>query len=293
MTTTKINRAPDNFVALVLTHGRPDNVKTIKTLRKHGYTGRIVLVVDNEDKTVNRYKELYGDDVAVFDKLAISKTFDQIIPGDRRTVVYARNAAFDIAKRLGYRYFIELDDDYKQFNYRFDDKLMALTHSNIHNLDAVFCAMLDFLKRTPVHSIAMMQGGDYIGGVDSSLSAKVYMKRKAMNSFICDVERPFKFIGRINEDVNTYTAGAITGKIFGSLNQVWLNQTQTQANEGGMTDVYLESGTYLKSFFTIICCPSAVKIYLMAGSGKNYRLHHKVNYDRCAPKIIAESNRKK
>lgn len=37
------------FVALILTHGRPDNVHTVKTLRKCGYTGDIIIVLDNED----------------------------------------------------------------------------------------------------------------------------------------------------------------------------------------------------------------------------------------------------
>ena len=103
-----------DFVALILTHGRPDKVKTIKTLRKSGYTGRIVLVIDNEDKTAHIYKSLYGEeDVVMFDKLAISKTFDQIIPGNRKTIVYARNASFEIAKQLGYRiylYFVSTKD---------------------------------------------------------------------------------------------------------------------------------------------------------------------------------------
>lgn len=35
------------FVALILTHGRPDNVHTVKTLRKCGYTGDIIIVLDN------------------------------------------------------------------------------------------------------------------------------------------------------------------------------------------------------------------------------------------------------
>ena len=40
---------PDDFVALILTHGRPDNVKTVDALAKHGYTGPWALVIDDED----------------------------------------------------------------------------------------------------------------------------------------------------------------------------------------------------------------------------------------------------
>ena len=35
-----------NFAVFILTHGRPDNVKTIPTLKKCGYTGNIYFIVD-------------------------------------------------------------------------------------------------------------------------------------------------------------------------------------------------------------------------------------------------------
>ena len=33
----------NNFAVFILTHGRPDNVKTLQTLKKCGYTGAIYL----------------------------------------------------------------------------------------------------------------------------------------------------------------------------------------------------------------------------------------------------------
>ena len=42
------------FAAFILTHGRPDNVVTYKTLRACGYTGDVFFIVDNEDATVDR-----------------------------------------------------------------------------------------------------------------------------------------------------------------------------------------------------------------------------------------------
>ena len=41
----------DDFCAFILTHGRPYKVHTYQTLRKAGYTGKIYIVIDNEDKT--------------------------------------------------------------------------------------------------------------------------------------------------------------------------------------------------------------------------------------------------
>ena len=162
-----------DFVAFILTHGRPDRVHTYDSLRRCGYTGRIVLVLDNEDDTADQYRERFGaGDIEVFDKAAIAETFDEGVPGDRRTIVYARNACFDIAERLGYRYFIELDDDYTTFEWRFDNRLRYLTRDKeIRDLDTVLDIMLRFFRSIPAKSIAMAQGGDYLGGGEGGKDA--------------------------------------------------------------------------------------------------------------------------
>jgi hypothetical protein len=36
----------NNFAVFILTHGRPDNVKTFNTLKKCGYTGKIYFIVE-------------------------------------------------------------------------------------------------------------------------------------------------------------------------------------------------------------------------------------------------------
>ena len=72
------NLLPDTFCVFILTHGRPDNVVTLKTLERCGYTGRLYFVVDNEDATVDRYRENFGEDrVIVFDKKAEADACDE------------------------------------------------------------------------------------------------------------------------------------------------------------------------------------------------------------------------
>ena len=110
---------PDNFIALILTHGRAENVVTYKALRSHGYTGPIALVVDDEDEQYEKYVQIYGDEVVQFHKAGVvCDTYDN--RPERRVILFARNVSFDVAKKLGYRYFIELDDDYTSFTTRFD-----------------------------------------------------------------------------------------------------------------------------------------------------------------------------
>ena len=138
-------------------------------------------------------------------------------------------------------------------------------------------------------SICMGQGGDYVGGIKSSLWMHQF-KRKAMNSFLVDTDRLFKFYGRINEDVNTYTMLGNKGGLFFTVADISLTQTQTQSNNGGMTDVYLDNGTYVKTFYSVICSPQAVKVGLMGPS--HLRMHHKINWNYCTPKILNEKYKK-
>lgn len=108
----------DDFAVFILTHGRPDKIVTLKSLKKGNYSGKWYVVIDNEDEKESEYRRKYGDHVLQFDKKAISETFDTMdLSEDRRTIVYARNVCFELAKQIGVRYFLELDDDYVCFMY--------------------------------------------------------------------------------------------------------------------------------------------------------------------------------
>ena len=226
-----------NFAAFILTHGRPDNVETFRKLRYHGYTGRIYLIIDNEDAAADRYREKFGDDnVIVFDKKAMAaKTDAGNNFDDRKVVVYARNANFDIAESLGLTHFVQLDDDYWQFKTRIDSGAKTM-----RNLDTAFAATLEFLDNTGATSVAWSQGGDHIGGFKG-----IMLKRKVMNSFFCRVDRRFQFSGFINEDVTTYVLEGSRGRLFFTFYGLQLDQIKTQSNSGGLTDVYLQRGTFL------------------------------------------------
>lgn len=282
-----------DFAIFILTHARPDNVITYNTLINSGYTGRIYIIIDNEDKTAEQYYNNFGkENVIVFDKLKISKTFDEADNfNDRRSIVYARNACFDIANKLGITYFMQLDDDYTLFDFRINSKgEVPSGHFKIKTkLDNILEALLDFYIKSNADSLAIAQGGDFIGGKGNSFY-DYKLRRKCMNTFICSTNKPFKFVGRINEDVNTYTSVASIGKLFLTTPLVSITQKQTQSNSGGMTDIYLDNGTYIKSFYSVIFSPSSVRIGLMGD--KNLRLHHKVKWGNAIPKIISEDIKK-
>lgn len=280
----------ENFAVFILSHGRADNIKTLRCLEKCGYTGDWYIIIDNEDKQSDEYYRIHGKDrVIMFDKLEAMKHTDM---GDnfpeRNVVVIARNVCHDIAERLGLEYFLVLDDDYKSFDIRYIDG-ESLRACGIRNIDCVFDGMLDFLDESGALTVAFAQAGDYIGGAQSNTFQKGIL-RKAMNSFFCRTDRPFKFFGRINEDVNAYVKLGSEGKLFFTIMPIGLVQTETQQNAGGLTDAYLELGTYVKSFYSILYSPSCVKISAMGN--KDYRLHHQINWNNAVPKILDEKWRK-
>jgi hypothetical protein len=286
-----------NFAAFILTHGRAESVKTYGNLRKHGYSGRIVLIIDDEDKQAQAYKAKYPREVFVFSKTEAANLFDEGDNfSDRRAVVYARNALWGIAEQLGITHFIELDDDYSNFYYRIDEN--GFYGNWWARCDWLFDAMCDYLDATPFAAVCLSQGGDHIGGGGGVKSNGAL--RKAMNAFVCKTDRPFEFPGRINEDTTAYTSLQRAGVPFLTLIAAQVNQGSTQANEGGLTDIYKAMGTYIKSFYSVMFCPSAVKVGVLKDGGSkggtkvkgHARLHHKIDWNACAPKIIREIHRK-
>lgn len=280
----------NNFAVFILTYGRADKVYTYENLRRGGYTGKIYLICSTDDKELNKYKELYQDDVIVFNKEDIKGTFDI---GDNfnkdNVVVFARNANFNIAKKLGLDYFLQLDDDYEIFEYKYATK-EKLVGRRIYNLDLIFSYFVKFLENTKTTSIAFAQGGDFMGGKDSDFFHSINRKRKLMNCFFNSTKRPYQFYGRINEDVNCYIANGKTGSIFLTHPNISITQHATQSNSGGLTEFYLDGGTYVKSFYTLLFNPSAVTIRSMGKVGK--RLHHSIKWINAVPAIIRQKHKK-
>ncbi len=279
----------DDFAVMILCHGRAENVPSYPTLRNYGYSGRIIIVCDDEDKDLPNYQAIYPE-VAVFSKDEILKRMDTMDnTGNRKCAVYARNACFDIAKEKGLTYFCQLDDDTITLPMRYveDDTLYRTTSAN---LDAVIEAHLEFLDTNPnINAVAFGQAGDYIGGVGSRLVQAKY-RRKCMNSWFCRTDRPMQFNGTMNDDTNQFTIGGFRGKLYFTFPFMMVDQPETQQVKGGMTEMYLGAGTYQKSFYTVMQCPSFVKVGIMGD--RHFRMHHVIEHDNAYPMIISDKYKK-
>lgn len=281
----------EDFAIFIMVWGDPSRDSTYKSLRKQGYTGKIYFVADNLDEALEGYKKRYGDDLLIFDKLEMAQKVDTgDNSGDLRSTLFAANAIHELAKELEIPYYGIFCDDYTGFNFKMDDRF-EYTDRRIISLDDVFSVFLEFYKSIPATSIAMAQGGDYIGGRDNKIDRNLGSRRKVMNTFICSTERPFQFFGRLNEDVTTYVLLGGRGELFLTYPLISINQPPTQSHQGGLTEVYLDNGTFTKSFFTVMYSPSNVRIALM---GIHFpRIHHKIIWSNAVPHIIQERYKKR
>jgi hypothetical protein len=280
----------DDFSVFIMVWGRPNKMWTYQALRDQGYTGKVYFIGDDLDETIEKYKSKYKDSLIVFSKKDVQDLYD---PGDNtgdlRSTMYAVNVIPGIAKNMGIKYFCILCDDYTGFVYKYDLS-MSFLERRIKNLDGVFDVMISFYEQTGALTVAMAQNGDFIGGRNSALASNVRLLRKAMNSFLCSTDKPIEFVGRMNEDVTTYVNLGGRGGLFFTVPHISIIQKRTQSIEGGLTGVYLDWGTYIKSFFSVMYNPCCVKIIEMGE--KHKRIHHGIKWDNAVPCIISETYRK-
>ncbi len=280
----------EDFCIFILSNGRPDRVYTYKCFERAGNTAGIFIIVDDQDKMVDKYRAKFGQDKVIqFCKSDIHKVIDT---GDNfdgmGSTIYPRKAFWDIARNLGYRYFMQLDDDYTDFQYFFDSQGKYKYRLARKTLRKMIKTMFEYFKSIPAMTLAMSQGGDFIGGGKVQLCR---LRRKAMNIFLCDTEKPWDMYGRRNEDVTAYVLGNLRGQLFLTVLQAKITQVQSQKNPGLITDAYLESGTYIKSFYSVMYAPACVQIGVLSDRG-NSRIHHKIKWNNTAVKILDEKYKK-
>ena len=255
------------FCVIIISHGRPD-VPTEKVLRQSGYTGDIYIVVDDEDKTLNEYKNRFGDKVHVFHK---EEWFDV---GDNwkepRTVgVFARNECKKVACNAGVKYYLELDDDLMGLQYRYESE-GHLKGAKVKDLDKVIERICDYFDEAPINGMGFGNAADYIGGLASFSK----MSRKYYNSFFLRTSDDIMWLGRHSDDSITQVLQQKNGKVWYKFlpiqanYDVWLPKNKSKKG-GGSISTYNELGAYLLRYYLIMFHPDCTKISLSNGNIDN------------------------
>ena len=279
------------FAVFILSHGRANDIKTVDMLKRGNYTGDWYVVIDNEDDQEPIYRQKFGSHILQFDKKAeAEKTDTGDLDDDRRVGVFARNAIQDMAERLGYKYHLQLDDDFTGITFRFPkgDK-NKLTNIRCKDLDRLFKAMTDYMDTAPVAWLSFALNSDYLGGTDNKRYQSGLFP-KTMGSFLMRADQKVYFRMRMNDDITTCISSWHIGIPNYSVMQLMVETPATQKMKGGMTDIYQDNGTYRKSFYSVMCCPSFVKVGKQGIT--HFRIHHQIAWNNCAPKVLSPKWRK-
>lgn len=282
----------DDFAIFIMSYNRPENVASLGSLKKSGYTGRWYIIIGDDDPKVAEYKATYGEKVVVFSKQEYVQKTDRMGLDITKVICFARNACFDIAESVGVKFFQQFDDDYSGYYIAYDENMQYVnTRHRVKSYDTTAENLISFFEGMPDKCLAVSfsQGGDFIGG-HSENNWGLSKVRKCMNSWLCATDRRFSFSGCMNEDVSAYTSLQAKGYFFINIMQYRLQQPVTQSSSGGMSAIYKQYGTHAKSFLTVIQNPSFTKIAVITNN--HQRLHHRIDWRQCASKIVRQTNKK-
>ena len=240
----------------ILSNGRPDKVKTYDYL-KTSFSGDVYILCDDQDETLPDYKDKFGSKVIVFNKDEWVKKSDPMDNfNSKKSVLYARNAVFEIADAMGYRYFAMADDDIKdlQFRYEQDGKLLA---KPVSNLDKVIEYIVQLMNTTVISYFSFGTDKNFIGGVQNRNFQKKVID-KVYNFIICKSGQQHSYKGIMNEDEIHNVISLSTGVLLKSLTAIQIVMEPVGKGEtGGNSETYKENGyySYTRNFYPTIACP--------------------------------------
>lgn len=268
----------DDFAIFILTHGRPNNQRTLETIRREGYTGKVYLVVDDLDKTFGEYKHLY-DNVIVFDKMKyVDKTDCGLSEPKINFAVFARNAIEDIAKDMGYKFFGMFDDDLERLRFRYeeDNHLMSV---EISDLDSVIDAVIEYMEDCNIATTSFAPVPVFIGGLTRLRQRNLDngKLRECFNVVFRNSSFDVTWGLNMHED-------RITSMMCGRKGQIWQMLLFIQMDlgelfgkeEGGNSSVYREMDKFQQVFFPTLVFPDSIYV--------SYYNNH------FTPRVIGEDN---
>lgn len=270
----------DDFAVFILTHGRAKQQKTLETLSKCGYSGKWYLIIDDEDDQIKTYYERYGKHVIEFSKREVESMFDTMTNAkEYRSVVYARNAVYDIAKSLGIRYIFMFDDDITGLQFRVvkDNKLKGF---KIHQIERLFAGMMEYMESAKLAMLGFSQAGAYVGGAKSQ-KYQDGCQRNMSQAMLVDVQNPVEFRGIFNEDLHASLDLANQGRVALATMLVSIQAPERMSNAGGLHDLYMENTTYARDFYSIMLYP-AVETFVQ--NKAEIKIRH--NHLAFVPKIL-------
>jgi len=273
------------FAIFILTHGRPDSQLTLNLLERVGYSGDIYLVLDDQDKTIQKYIDNYGPEkIVVFDKNEFVVRTDT---GNSNPVfgcgVYARNAIEHIAKELGYKVFAQADDDILNFRIRYprDNKIRSHCIDNVFN--DIINEYIEFIQNEHIAYVGFGNAPTYMGGIESfNLNNQNFPYAFMIRNGNIDVDWKMNFSDDYATPISLNTVGNLCIQVpFVQIDESPVAKV-TDKNSGGMVDSYRNQTDVSLAFYMKMLNPNSVSITLTDVGVKLARHGRKLR-----PKIIS------
>lgn len=273
-----------DFAFVILCWKRPSSLHTLKYLKKIKFPGAIYFAIDNADPTKNDYINVANENkISYFTFDKDTSVSDQMYNNKLKSgAVCTRKVVENVMREKGIRFFCVLDDDYQAFWFENRKRIESKTLCKI--IDQC-CKMLDEIPFVSV--VSMAQNGEAVSGTED-FYRKSKFKLKAMNFWMCDINKPVEYSGIMNDDVN---AGILLNK-YGhfSVQYGGVFIQQAQQSSGGMKDIYAEqSAMYQKAMFSVMLAPSFVKLNFLpcyAGGARSKRIYHNIMRKYAYPYVV-------
>ena len=281
-----------DFATLIISHGRPQNILTLSSLTKAGYTGQYYIIVDDQDKSVQEYKQNYGNNVVVFNKQhyldsAISFNLEPLV----NVAVHARNAAEDIAVQLGLKYFLLLDDDIINFQFKYNQD-GCLNRIKAFDIDNIISMYIKYMEDANITTLGLAHDGYFLGGNINMFTLPQHSRYRLLaNAFLRKVSEKVVWSPDMCEDF-------ITSILENRKQNVWISLPFLSCSckvqgmnkkkvDGGNSNVYIEQGNYGVAIYSVLNLPDCYRLKI---SKKLW--FECVDYNLTMPKIISSRYRK-
>lgn len=243
-----------DFAVFIISHERVDRVESYTTLRNAGYTGKIYVVVDNEDTQLRRYLNSFINVLVYNKQLKINSTDTLTDKESRSSAVFARNAVEFYAKHLKLDAFAVFDDDITNLRLRWEEDGSYKSRKLCSGLDDVMSWYAQYLIDSDIATLSFENCMFYVGGVDNN---KIANERWTYQIHIRNTKFPVDWHSIINEDIITEISTAVRGYIWWSLPHIVYEAVAMNDKEGGNKANYDKFSEFRRAMFATVANPSS------------------------------------
>lgn len=231
------------MIVYIKSHGRPGKQLTYNTLRNAGYTGDIVLVIDNEDKHGQGYLEFVKHDdrtwLHVFNKQRFVDTIDCGTSCPKRDVnLYAWAACEEFAIQDKQNFFIMADDDITGFRFRYKDGEHLRSLKITQNLDQIFRLVEEYMLSCNVSAMSTGIPQMYFSG---DIEKDLWKWRVPYTFVFRNANYRLAWVSEYEEDIITAIQASLNGQYLSVLPIVQRETIEIGTNYGGMHNSYTNS----------------------------------------------------